>query len=353
MVCKIPSGTPSPYGMTPGLSLTDTPEPTKTKTPSPTSTSPPTETPTITPTPTQTSTPTETIAPTRTPIEVPFDKSRPETIAAADGKKYEGYLIDDHYGTRLIDNLNNIILVKKEGSWRAPKSLNYSPEYPAVFYETKIGNADGFKIPVTLGLSRNVSQGKGFTYTEAHMTQLGADDTASMYLNASWARYRDVMNHPGTSYNKYLDLVRQGKGNIEVVDALIDSRVLVDPRQGFSVVITGNKQKEMPSTYYDTIGFYFSADEKGRILLATNTAQVYYLGSGVFGITEKNRWFVCNSINTVSWISGLPDKCFKGRIEKICGTPKIIGWDTLYPKYLSDYRDFYYHKSSDPLFTLR
>jgi hypothetical protein len=303
---------------------------------------------------TQTITPTENLAPTPEGTAIVFDTSRPETITAADGKQYEGFLIDDHYGTRLVDSTNNIILVKDGDTWRVPKSLNYSPEYPAVFYETKIGNADGFKIPITLGLSANVSKGKGFIYTEAHMTQLGADDTASLYLKIAWTRYRDIMNHPGTSYEQYLGLLRQGKGNIEIVDAKTKSRVLVDPRQGFSVVITGDETHNMPLSIYDLNGFYFSSDEKGKLLFVNNTANLYrYYISDKYSTTENNRGFVFKSVADVFWIAALPDKCMIDRVEKVCGKPTVPDLYVLDPKFMGDYDAFTFNKSNDPLFTLR
>ncbi len=336
---------------TPASTATVTLESTQTQTP----TQAPTETPAPTPTETPTITPTETLAPTPEGIAIAFDMSRPETITAADGTQYEGYLLDDHYGTRLVDNLNNIILVKKEESWRVPQSLNYSPEYPAVFYETKTGHSDGFDIPITLGLSENVQEAVGFHYTEAHMTQLGADDVASAYLHSVWARYRDIMNHPDIPYEGYLELLREGKGNIEILNTITKKTNLIDPRQGFSVVITGDKNYEMPIRYYDGWGYNYSSDEKGRLLWANNIAYNYSssIDENANGTIEKNRWFLFQATSGIVWISVLRDGCMVNIVQKVCQfDPAYVDFKPLIGKLFSDYNDFSSNKSSDPLFIL-
>ena len=148
------------------------------------------------------------IVPTATPAatEIPFDTSRFEVVDATDGNKYQGYVIEDEFGTRLVDDANSIILVKDGDIWKPAESRNYSEEYPAVFYETKIGKADGFEIPITLGLARNVREGIGFNFTEIHMTELGADAVASFYLYLAWGRYNILMNHSDMSYESYFGL---------------------------------------------------------------------------------------------------------------------------------------------------
>jgi len=295
------------------------------------------------------------IVPTATPAatEIPFDTSRFEVVDALDGNKYQGYLIEDEFGTRLVDDVNSVILVKDGDTWRPAESRNYSEEYPAVFYETKIGKADGFEIPITIGLSSNVREGIGFTYSEVHMTQLGADGVALMFLQSAWGRYRDIMNHPGVTYEEYLELLKKGEGNIEILDSITKKPVLIDPRQGYSTVITGDRKYGMPIRYYET-GFHFTSDESGRLLLAVNSADEYHMGKSD-NIGGKNSYFVLTSFASVSSLVYFPNNCMKSEIiNSACGMlslPEDIA--TFGEKVYSDVIDYYNNKSSDPLFILK
>ncbi len=328
--------------------------PTMTETLVPTPTATVTEPPTETPTQTPTITPTETLAPTPEGTAIVFDMSRPETITASDGTQYEGYLLEDHYGRRLVDGSNNIILVKKGDTWRVPESLNYSPEYPAAFYETKTGSSDGFDIPITLGLSQDASKGRNFRFTEVHMTQLGADDAASFFLGSCWGRYKNIMGHPDITYEQYLELVRQGKGNIEIYDVIHQTTVLIDPRQGFSLVITGGPNRNMPLRCLYNPGYYIRSDEKGRFLYATNSAYDSY---GLLTESEPpgiytNSIFLGGNILGILLLDDMPDsKMANGDGCPVSPHPKNM--DEIFAKFLTDSTNFRTGKSDDPRYTLR
>jgi hypothetical protein len=330
--------------------MTETPVSTATATLEPTLTETPTQTPTETPTPT----PTETLVPTPEGTEIFFDTSKPETITASDGTQYEGYLLEDHYGRRLVDGSNTIILVKKGDTWRAPESLKYSPEYPAAFYETKIGNSDGFEIPITMGLSQDASKGRNFHFTEVHMTQLGADDAASLFLGTCWGRYKNIMGHPDVTYAQYLELVREGKGDIEVYDAIHQTTVLIDPRQGFSLVITGGPNSNMPLRCLYNPGYYFGSDEKGRFLYAENAAYDSYglLTESMPPGVHANSVFLVSNLFTLVMLDNLTDsKMANADGCPISTHPKNN--DEIVAKFMNDVINFNTGKIGVPLYTLR
>jgi hypothetical protein len=299
------------------------------------------------------------VEPTSTPapeaVDILFDKSRFEVVEASDGNTYQGYIIEDEYGTRLVDETNSIILVGDEEGWKVAESKKYSEEYPAVFSETKIGKADGFEIPITIGLSANVKEGIDFTYSEVHMTQLGADDVASLYLHSAWKRYANIMHHSDVTYEEYLILLKEGKGNIEILDSTSKEPVLIDPRQGFSLVITGDKTVEMPIRHADDFGSNYDSDNKGKLLWAGNFSYHYHHYSKSFdSLVKKNSWFLFDSVGVISWISVLPDKCMMNKsIEKTCGVITSPGLTTdLLSQFTKDAEDFFTGKSRDPLFSL-
>lgn len=331
--------------------------PTETFTSSPTDT--PTSTDTTTPTPTET--PTITASPTPEGTVMPFDISKPETITVTDGKTYEGYYIEDDFGTRLVDELNNIILIKDGETWRVPESLNYSSEYPAVFYETKIGEADGFSIPITIGLAQNAKEGVRFVFREVHITQIGADDLAAYYLFTAWERYNLVMKHPNVTYGEYLNLLARGKGNIEIIDSVTKKPVLIDPRQGFSVVLTGDETGKMPLKSYDYPGFYFGGDESGRLMFAINSAWGYHTSVGINKnphIRNDNTLYLLSTFFQIGMIAIYPSSCMLNEmlIPSWCKTPEEPDDMTetfRNLKLVSDYADYNSYKTDDPLFVLK
>jgi hypothetical protein len=233
----------------------------------------------------------------------------------------------------------------------------YPTEYPAVYYETKVGVARGFETPITIGLSQNASEGLDVNFTEVHMTQRGADDAAFAFLGVAWGRYKNLMGHPDITIDEYLGLLREGKGNIEIYDAITQKSVLVDPRQGFALVITGDKNSNMPLRCYDDPGYYWSSDEKGRLVYASNAAYInYHLTLEAVGEpgARSSSMFVYSEITPLVLLVTLPSSTLKnGGNANACGLsgdpPYVID---MFGQLGYDERDFFQNDSVDPLFTL-
>jgi len=199
-----------------------------------------------------------------------FSTANQETLTVG-GVEYNGYLLNDEYGQRLVDGVNQIILVKEGETWRKPTSKEFSANYPAVWYERSIGNADGLQIPITLGVTQSAVNAP-IPAKEIHGTQEGFDAVASYFLHSCWLRYRDYMNHPGITYESYLELLKVGKGNINILtlgeDGVTKKVSLLDPRQGFSAIVSNDAK--LPIWAANKTSFFVGADEKGRYLFATN-----------------------------------------------------------------------------------
>jgi hypothetical protein len=287
-------------------------------------------------------------------IEIPFDKSNPETIEA-DGKEYQGYYMSDGYGTRLVDEVNNIILVKDGDTWREPKSEITTEDYPVKFCETKTGKSDGFEIPITLCLGENANEGYDFYFSEVHMTEKGANDTASTFLRSSWGRYRRIMGHPDIEYDEYLNLLKEGKGNLEILNTTTRKPVLIDPRQGLSLVITGDKEYEMPIRAYDDFGFNYGSDEKGKLLWASNAAFHWNESENPLMTRNATARYMLTVIAGIVWISVIDDKCMYNQdIIKSCREITFPeDFNSQFKDIMEDYSLYNSGDSDDPLFTLR
>lgn len=289
-------------------------------------------------------------------VEVFFDKSKFVAVNASDGREYQGYIQDDQFGIRLVDETNDILLIKKLDNWVVPKSKDYAEAFPPDLHnETIVGHSDGFEIPISVGLSKNVDEGINFSFTHISVTQKGADDLVSVFLHSSWIRYVNLMYHPKTSYEDYLELLGQDLGNITILNSITKKTILIDPRQGFSLVITGDATNKMPIRNADAFGFNFASDEKGRLLWASNSVYLYHLYLNPNSEDFENKsWFMFNSLGSISWIASLPDKCMIGdRIDVTCGRLPPPAFDILGTKFIGDYYDFIKGKSVDPLFVLK
>jgi hypothetical protein len=175
---------------------------------------------------------------------------------------------------QLRDTTNNVIAIydAEKGVWRAPISKEFSEQFPPVWSETTVGNSDGLQIPITIGLTEGVVDNPTSPVKEVHMTKEGANAVTSLFLHSCWARYRDLMGHPNTTYYEYVQLVKMGEGNIDVI--VIDENGIakvtahIDPRQGFSGILTD--KKDMPTTFNRYWGFLLTSDEKGRYIITKN-----------------------------------------------------------------------------------
>lgn len=335
------------------------PNPTNPNTPTATETFIPTltETPSVTSTPAITETPTET--PTPEIIDIPFDKSRCESITATNGNVYEGYLMEDQYGSRLVDETNNIILILENTFWQVPDNKIDAPGYPAEFSETKTSEIDGMPIDITLSLGKGVQnkmQGANFYFTEIHATQRGADSLADDYLHTAWASYIEVMGHPFVAYEEYLSLLKAGSGNVEIFDTVKKKTAIVDPRRGISVVYVNKPADEMPNHSGQVDGFYLTTNDAGRLIVVNNEPHNYYRIYNDDFFRDKKYLLVVHGFQKSHGLLLAADEC-----RTHTGSLDSCSWKD--PSYLYDYakssnlntdfRNFNTYKSDIPQFTLQ
>lgn len=288
------------------------------------------------------------------PIQIALDKSRFEAVETSDGVEIQGYVIEDEFGSRMVDSVNTIILVNKDGAWKLPEHKESSEFFPAVFSETKTAVVAGMEIPMTLGLTENVQRSSPhFVFHQIHMTQKAADLLAPQFLYYAYVRYRDLMYHPETTYEEYLVLLKQGFGNIEILDSKTKTKVLIDPRQGFSVVITGDDMTWMPVRGFYDKGLSFSTDDLGRLLIASNAAKNYDMIFH-YGNERTRQLSLADSavVFSLYLISFLEDQCMltSDTIENQCANisaPKDV-FDAEF-SWNKAYRDFYTGVSDNPL----
>ncbi len=239
----------------------------------------------------------------------------------------EGARLDAEAG-RVYDALNNVLFVldSETNEWREPIRLEYSANFPAVWHERFEGNVEGFgfSIPITIDLTNEVVKHPTHRIREVGMTQKGADAAAWEIAHAFWGRHRDLMGNKDVTFAGYMELVKEGKGQVEVYVLGENGKtwrtMLVDPRQGVSLVLT-NKE-HMPVKDATDWGFFMGVDESGRLLFATNQHKLFpdpkYYDPGW---RELDRTFVSRSISDLAAALGrTPNECMVGgSVYEQCG----------------------------------
>jgi len=262
---------------------------------------------------------------------------------------------------QVTDSKNNVIAIydAKTGEWRKPISKEFSEAFPAVWTETTEGYADGLYIPITIGLTEGVVNNPTFPVKEVHMTKEGANAVASIFLHSCWARYRDLMGHPDTTYSEYIALVKTGQGDVDVLvtddNGVAKVTAHIDPRQGFSEVWTD--EKNMPIKANDLWGFLVQSDETGKLILSTNTyaflVNADKKNGGKIWKTRDMEWFR-TVISNIAFIMGsTPNKCMEATsVQAACGSlplPKdFLDWTAPIAKNFIDYQS----GSAKPMFTI-
>jgi hypothetical protein len=230
----------------------------------------------------------------------------------------EGARLDAEAG-RVYDKLNNVLYVLdgETNEWREPIRLEYSANFPAVWHERFEGNVEGFgfSIPITIGLTDEVVKHPTHPILGVGMTQKGADAAAWLVMHSFWGRYRDLMGNPDVTFEQYMQLVKEGKGQVEVYVLGENGKtwrtMLVDPRQGVSLVLT-NKE-HMPVADNSIWGFFLGVDEAGKLLFATNKHQLFgKYDPQVYG-SSLNRTFVADIFQDLAAAVGrTPNDCIQG-----------------------------------------
>jgi hypothetical protein len=123
------------------------------------------------------------------------------------------------------------------------------------------------------------------------------------------------MGNTGVTYEQYLELLKQPKGG-EISLIILDTDgkttrpAMIDPRQGFSLLLTD--KLKMPVSTNGIFGDFFGVDGKGRLLFATNEARHWPYGypkQDMFGVPIQDFEFLRAVFGAVLDFGFFSDKC--------------------------------------------
>lgn len=272
---------------------------------------------------------------------------------------------------QITDSSGNVIY-HEDGKWKeqpvleSGEALEFSPLLPAVWSKEWIGKVGDLEIPIIIGLAEGVFNDKKEPFTPIKgvwMTQEGTDAVADAFLRATHYRYTEIMGNTAT-YEEYLDILKNqphgGEVNLLITDNELDANgkavrreALIDPRQGFSLLMSDKIDPEIGVKFNRTEDVFFGVDGQGRLLFASDHFSRYqdyrdYIESGV---NIKDYTFVWNNIDSVLFFSFVNNRCLvNGSVVGTCGeqsTPNEAKdwWQIEFNKY-NIMRDSGYFKPS-------
>lgn len=160
------------------------------------------------------------------------------------------------------------------------------------------------------------------------MTQEGTDAVADAFLRAAHYRYTAIMGNDVT-YEQYLEILKQptgGEVNLLIMDedGVTRREAMIDPRQGFSLLMTDKIDSELGVKYNREYRGFFGVDGQGRLLLADDFFSKYDLNKVIIlaGVSITNYSFVWSSFTPLTIFGYLENKCMASGNSLPCGEAK-------------------------------
>lgn len=244
-------------------------------------------------------------------------------------------------------------------------ALEFSDKIGLGYKETYIARVEGMDIPIGIGLEYWITKRSTQQIKEVHIAPDVVDLVGDFFMQACFLRYSKIMGNDVT-YEEYIDLVKQGKGNIEIAgynevsgkNERFPTIQTVDPREGFAYTFA---EQKLPILYDKDLGsFYIGVDGRGKLLYATDHFTEKYLSSFEKAVNLYGRSLVDNVIirdqinNLTVTISSYEDKCIEStEITRKCGlVSPIEEWWLIYEPIQNELIKYENKERDDPLFTI-
>lgn len=239
--------------------------------------------------------------------------------------------------------LNGETIYHYDGKWRVQPQLEsgapleFSPLLPAVWSKEWTGKVGDLEIPIIIGLAEGVYNDITPPITSIKgvwMTQEGADAVADAFLRAAHYRYTKLMGNE-ISYEGYLEILKNephgGEVNLLITDNELDANgkavrreALIDPRQGFSTIMTDKIDQEIGVKRDRINSVFFGVDGQGRLLMASDFFSHFDFTQKalVNKILINDYILVASTFNPIQDFAFLENKCMiNGNSNANCGEP--------------------------------
>jgi hypothetical protein len=133
-------------------------------------------------------------------------------------------------------------------------------------------------------------------------------------------------------YEQYIELLKQptgGEVNLLILDqdGITRREAMIDPRQGFSMLISGKLDPKYGIAYSLGNHLFFGVDGKGRLLFASDLFEQYgmYGDTRYVGVPVKDEILLRNNFTLLDEFGSIQNHCMlRGNIESSCGRLKAV-----------------------------
>ena len=146
----------------------------------------------------------------------------------------------------------------------------FSEKYKPSFTDSFVfkDKESGLEIPISIGLTDDLP------VKAAYLTNMGREFLGNFWLLSCYYRYTGTMGNKDVTMDQYLDMVKEGKGQIEVdyFDEISgeEKQALYNLTDGISLTATGNDQMPLsmtPKSSTYQIPYYFTVNKDGQFVL--------------------------------------------------------------------------------------
>jgi hypothetical protein len=254
---------------------------------------------------------------------------------------------------KILDASGSLLYHFEYERWQKPvtfesgPSLEFSPLFPAEWHKEFTGQVEGMDVPIIIGLSTGAKHdtihNPPMSLAGVWMTQEGTNAVADAFLRAAHYRYTKVMGNDVT-YEEYLDILKNqphgGEVNLLITDNElgIDGKhvrreALIDPRQGFSMLITDKIDLKFGVKMSPAGSVFFGVDGNGRLLFASDNFSHFDLSKEriYLGTQIQDEAFVFNNFSILLHFASVENRCMiSGNSWNACGQgvspPENLGW---------------------------
>ncbi len=219
-------------------------------------------------------------------------------------------------------------------------SSKYQPEY----IEHHVVVVEGITMNIDFGLSYWVTARPEESVSEIHIAPDIAQMVGELFLKSCWYRFTHFMpGNESVSYGQYVELVRQGRGNISFVayDEVNGGRWPVetsfDPADGFALSLV---DESLPIKMNDLWDTYFGTNATGRLLIANKLDEAMLSRYSDLGYEDKWLTIFRDLLSDAFYgILSVENKCFLyANVQGACGYPSMPTntWGEFFKKIMNE-----------------
>ena len=219
-------------------------------------------------------------------------------------------------GSIVSTDIKGIRIEFIDGEWKRNDTTEYEgiysekakPSFTDSFIYTE--PTTGMEIPIHIGLTNDLA------VSEFHLTDEGKELFAKQWLLGNWYRYTEQLHRGDVTYEEYISLVAEGKGNVAInyLDEITGQKKIswINPANGVSLTVTENPDlplRRTPGTFNPEmhLHYHLTLNKDNLPIIATELLSDMYADQFKRFVIEKK---VMSPI--FFWAGSLNSTCLSG-----------------------------------------